>query len=186
MAFQKGHGPTGVGKFSHIDWDKVFDMYYANTGTYDWRTKQGEVKAWKYTLKQIKARFGLNSDSNILDRVRRYGHSARAVVAPMIGRTAGHGPKKPNRYPPLTSPSPVEGVESHPEQGSEEGGGDGEAARSAHFRKVAANGHVIHATLTSPRGIYAIHGIAREIAKAMGVNCPSPQELAAMLAKMTK
>lgn len=173
---------TGGGRYAGLDWDKVFDMYYANTGNYDWRTKKGEVKAWKHTLKQIRSKFGLHSDSNILDRIRRHGYGSRSAVAPMTGRSAGHGPKR--------IPLPFAGEPSPDEPGGEpttaaDGGGEPET-RSTYMRKVAANGHILHATLTSPRGVFAIHGIAKEIAKAMGVNCPSPQELAGMLAKMAK
>ena len=143
-------------KYAHVNVQEVLDDYYANDGTFDWKTKTGEPGKWKFTLKTIRTRFKLKSDANILTRVKSNGIGTRKSVQSLgfmavVDSENGGGEDMPKRY---------------------------------QMARQAQNTIMLQTALASPRVLKAVHEVVRGLCVAMGSPPPSPQDVSGYLARL--
>lgn len=148
------------GKYNHINVEELLNQYYANDGTFDWKTKTGELGKWRCTLKEIRTKHKLSHDANIMQRVRRHGIGTRKTLQQggvfLLGRA-----------------------------GAQENGGE-DVPKRYQMARQAQNTIMLQTALASPRVMKAVHEVVKGLCSAMGSAPPSPQEISGYLARLMR
>lgn len=154
----------GKDAYPNVDDQAVLNDYYANEGSFHWKNSpKGSFGRWQLTIAQIKKRHGFRSDANVLDRVRRLGIGTRSKL---MGQTV------PGRK---SNASRTVLAETNPDA----------VGRKFTLAKRAVSQHIVRTALQSPRALQTVHDVAKGLARALGTNSPSLQEVARYISDVT-